>query len=73
MRVYIEAEEKIPSEIPGEYKVGEFIRIDVTDYTNQEIQQIIAQIQDLMAGKVYELRRHICRHEDNASCEFEII
>jgi len=71
MKIYIEAEERIESIIPGEYKPGEFIRIDVTDYSEQEIQQIITQIKDIMAGKTYELRRHICRHEENRGCEIE--
>lgn len=66
MRIYLEATENVAEGIEGD-----FVRIDVTGYTETEIADIKQEIIDIMAGKSYTLQKHICGHEDNAECKVE--
>lgn len=64
MRKYLEALEHRDIE-------AEFVRIDVTDYSETEVAQIRVALEELMAGVAYSLRMHFCRHDDGQSCQAE--
>jgi len=63
MRQYLEVEE-----IVGFNEPFEFIRVDITDKTDAEIQAIWTAIEDIMKGKTYRLTRHDCGHDEGKSC-----
>jgi len=65
MRVYCEAVETVAEE------EGEFARIDVTDYTKAEREQILAALKDLMPGCAYTERR--CFHDEGKPCNSVVI
>lgn len=52
MRVYIEAIEKMP---PDSIEEPEFIRIDITRYSEQEIDEVIVNVKELMKGLITEV------------------
>ena len=63
-RVYLEALEVVPN---GE--TPEFIRVDITGKTDAEVASIKADVVAIMNGKTYILRRHLCVHEDDQTCQ----
>ena len=65
MKTYIEATEVVE----GFEVIPEFIRSDITDMTDTEIQAVKDVMKDIMTGKNYILQRHFCRHDESGSCE----
>ena len=68
MRVYLEA-----SELVVEPVEPEFIRIDITDKTEAEIEAIQLDIKAIMEGKQYQLVKHQCHHDTGELCEADNI
>jgi len=69
MRLYLEAMEIVVVEDVE----AEFIRADVTSFTDSEIDNVKRAIAEIMAGKEYSLRLHHCYHDEGKSCEaFEV-
>jgi len=72
MRLLIEGYEVVSN--PEGVKETEFIRVDVTDMSEKDIQKTIEEIKVLLQDKEhYIIRKHICRHDENKSCDIEII
>ena len=67
MKVYIEAFEITEEGEP------DFIRIDVTDLTDQEKKDILNAIREYFADKKYVLQVHYCRHDEGKPCEVKTI
>jgi len=70
MRLYYEAHEHVEFD-----EQGDFIRMDITDMTREEMDTVQSAIEDVMSGKIYTLQKHYCLHEDhnNQPCVTEII
>jgi hypothetical protein len=62
MKVYYEAATAAPEE-----DGGEFVRLDVTDYTKEERAQILAALIDFMP-KESIFTAHTCHHDVYAPC-----
>jgi hypothetical protein len=60
MKLYYEAVDTSSEE------EGEFVRLDVTDYTDKERAEILAALKDLMGDCTYYA--HTCGHDEMASC-----
>lgn len=56
MKLYYEAKETSEEE-------PEFIRVDITDMTDEEKADTLKAIKDVMAGKTYRLTEHTCCHD----------
>jgi len=68
MRLYLEAMEIVK----GDFE-AEFIRADVTGYSDSEIDDVKRAIAAVMADKGYSLWLHYCYHDEGKSCEvFEV-
>jgi len=63
MRKYLEAKEITPLGIESE-----FIRSDITDMTDLEIEAVKVSMQDIMSDKTYVLQIHDCLHDSGGSC-----
>ena len=71
MRLYYEALEILPE---GTMEETEFIRIDITDMTDTEKENVLDAIKDVMSGKVYRLNEHSCYHDEGGRpCELKEI
>ena len=68
MKKYLEVEE-----IVGIDEEAEFIRSEITDKTDAEIAKIKQAMIDIMSGKTYQLREHLCGHEERGKCVFNEI
>jgi hypothetical protein len=71
MRTYLEL-----IETPSEGDVGEtaFIRIDVTGWSEADIEQAISLLKEhAKTYTSYTLQRHFCRHDTSETCTAEII
>jgi len=64
MRLYLEATEIVMEEGVE----AEFIRADVTGFTDEEIEAVKLAIKDVFANKEYSLIRHYCYHDEGKSC-----
>lgn len=64
MRTYLEAMESsaLPETEP------DFLRIDITGYTEAEISGIKSEIASVMDSVPYDLTRHYCYHDEGGSC-----
>ena len=69
MRVYIEAFETEETSTGG----SEFIRIDVTNLTEEEKKEVLEAIREHFAGRKYRIQIHYCRHDEKKPCEIRII
>lgn len=67
MRIYIEAFETL------EQEESEFIRIDVTNLTEEEKKEVLEAIREHFAGRKYIIQIHYCRHDEGKPCEVKII
>lgn len=65
MITYIEALENLPED---SFLEPEFIRVEVSGYSDSEIESIKTDIKDIMQGKDYTLRNHSCYHDEGKSC-----
>lgn len=72
MRVYIEAMEIVEGDEEFTEEL-DFVRIDVTEKTEQEREEIIQAIREQFAGKKYLLQLHICRHDEGEACSVSVI
>ena len=70
MRIYIEAIEKLPPDLTEE---PEFVRIDVTGYSEAEIDEVVSNVKELMSGLSYVLQKHYCHHDKEGACRVEIL
>jgi len=71
MRVYLELIEVLP---PTDMTTPDFIRIDVTSWSQDNINTAIQQLkQQAQVYQHYVLRVHYCRHDENKPCNFTII
>ncbi len=57
MKLYYEASELVKDEIEPE-----FIRIEITDMTDKEKEEVLAEIKDIMEGN-YKMIEHFCYHD----------
>ncbi len=57
-RIYLEALEQVTEE-------AEFIRLDVTNKTQAEQDDIIIKLKDFMTGITCTFQRHNCPHDGN--------
>jgi len=48
-------------------------RYDITDFTETEEKEEIADISVIMDKQKYTVGRHLCGHEDNADCTMKLI
>ena len=52
----------------------EFIRVDVTDMSEEDVKAVIDEIRKLLSDKEhYKIQKHICKHDEGLSCEVEVI
>jgi len=70
MRIFVEAREILP---PDATEPPEFVRIDVTDMTQDQVKEVIELVKQLFAGKKYILYYHYCYHEERKPCRVEVI
>jgi len=71
MRVYLELIEVLP---PTSTATPDFIRIDVTDWSQDDINTAIQQLmQQAQAYQSYILRVHYCRHDEGRPCAFALL
>ena len=68
MKKYLEIQEVV-----GVESIPEFIRSEITDKTDAEIAKIKQAMIDIMSGKTYQLREHLCGHEERGKCVFNEI
>jgi len=68
MKKYLEIQEVV-----GVESIPEFIRSEITDKTDAEIVEIKKAMIDIMSGKNYQLREHLCGHEERGECIFNEI
>jgi len=61
------------TEIVSEEETAEFIRSEITDKTKVEIADIQKAMEDVMSGKHYRLITHYCGHDENKSCQMDLI
>jgi hypothetical protein len=62
LRVYVEAFEVLQPEAAEE---PDFIRVDVTDASASEVQNVISMVRELMKGANYILLLHYCYHDED--------
>ena len=72
MIVYVEAVENLP---PDSVEEPDFIRVDVTGYSQAEIDEIVQVVKELMEGTDYRIYMHYCYHDETPSkpCRIEPI
>jgi len=71
MRVYLELIEVLP---PGSAKAPNFIRIDVTGWSQEDINAAIQLLrQQAQVYQAYVLRVHHCRHDEGRPCSFTLL
>ncbi len=63
MRVYLEAEEQTVMGVSRE-----FIRLDVTEKTEVERDNLLILLRDIMVGVDCKFYTHNCRHDEGLSC-----
>ena len=71
MRLYYECIEVLPEDTTEEEP--DFVRIDITDKSEDERAEILDVIKEQFKGKKYMLRLHKCRHDENKPCEARVI
>jgi len=71
VRVYYECLELLPEDTTEEEP--DFVRIDITDKSEDEKKEILSAIKEQFAGKKYMLRLHKCKHEEYEPCVVEVI
>jgi len=64
MRIYLEAVEQTDD-------VAEFVRLDITDKTEQEQAGILTALKDYMSGVNAIFSKHYCYHDENKACVAE--
>lgn len=69
MREYLELTEKVADKS----LVPDFIRCDVTGKTQSEKDDVQAEMEAVMAGRFYQLERHLCSHDHYQHCLSELI
>jgi len=70
MRVYYECFEALPEDTTEE---PDFVRMDITDKSEDERAEILDAIKEQFESKKYMLRLHYCKHEEYKPCEVEVI
>jgi hypothetical protein len=71
MRVYLELIEVLP---PYSTATPDFIRIDVTNWSQDDINTAIQQLmQQAQVYQSYILRVHYCRHDEGKPCAFTLL
>jgi len=71
MRVYLELIEVHP---PYSTETPDFIRIDVTDWSQDDINTAIQLLmQQAQVYQSYILRVHYCRHDEGRPCAFALL
>lgn len=70
MRLYYECIELLPEDSMEE---PDFVRIDITDKSEDEKKEILSAIKEQFAGKKYMLRLHYCKHEEQELCVVEVM
>ena len=65
---YLEA-----AEVMGSDEEGEFIRVEVTGKSAAQIEAVRLALEATMVGKVYQLARHQCNHDEGKSCLVEVL
>jgi hypothetical protein len=67
MRIYLELIEISEEE-------GDFIRVDVTDWDNGDVEEAISLLkQQAQSYTSYVLQKHYCMHEEGGSCTSVLI
>jgi len=69
MRLYYECIEVLPEDTTE----PDFVRIDITDKSEDEKKEILSAIKEQFEGKKYMLRLHYCKHEEHEPCVVEVI
>jgi hypothetical protein len=62
LRVYVEA---IETPSPEAAEEPDFVRIDVTGLSDQEVQDVINIVREFMKGTSYILQLHYCYHDED--------
>ena len=70
MRVYYECTEIVAESSTTE---PDFIRIDITEKSEDERLEILSAIRDQFKNKKYQLVIHYCHHDENKPCMFKTI
>jgi hypothetical protein len=71
MRVYLELIEVLP---PYSTETPDFIRIDVTNWSQDDINTAIQLLkQQAQVYQSYVLRVHYCRHDEGRPCAFTLL
>ena len=70
MRLYLEAMEIVEEEVEDE---GDFVRIDITNWSESDIAKAIKLLKEMFAGKNYQIRLHECRHDEGKPCSVKTI
>jgi predicted alpha/beta hydrolase len=71
MRIYLELIEVLPEGSPEE---ADFIRIDVTDWSKEDVDVAVQLLRE--HAKVYDhyvLQIHYCGHEEGGPCSVSVI
>ena len=68
MQIFLEATESVVAIDDS----PEFIRAEITGKSEVQIVEIKETVKAIMAGVNYTLKRHICGHEENGACIFEV-
>jgi hypothetical protein len=71
MRKYLELVEVLPE---GSVEEADFIRIDVTEWSDEDVKQAIELLRK--HAEVYEhyiIQVHYCYHEESGSCSVSIV
>ena len=70
MRLYYECTEVLPEDSMEE---PDFVRMDITDKSEDERAEILDAIKEQFDGKKYMLQLHYCRHDEYKPCVVEVI
>ena len=71
MRVYLELIEVLP---PGSTATPDFIRVDVTGWSQDDVNAAIQLLmQQAQVYQSYILRIHHCRHDEGRPCAFTLL
>ena len=70
VKEYLEVLETVPVG-----QEGDFIRVDITDMTSQEVTIIQGSLRDLMSSKTYVATLHTCHHDEAVprACQSTIV
>jgi hypothetical protein len=71
MRIYLELIEVLPE---GSAEEADFIRIDVTDWSKKDVDQVIQLLKEQAEQyEHYIIQMHYCYHEEGKPCSIAVI